>query len=72
MGKAYPLEVPIKLDTIMMTMGYEDDELFGLDNAVAWANMFPPGGGFLYLGEEKRRLTPEMFHSVSFSFPIPL
>ena len=49
-----------------MTMGYEDDELFGLDNAEAWANMFPPGGGFLYLGEEKRRLTPEMFHSVSF------
>ena len=61
---AYPIELPIKQDEIMMMMGVEDDEYFGLDNAVAWANMFPPGGGFIYLGEEKRRFTTEMFHSV--------
>jgi len=63
-GNAYPIELPTKLDTMMLTMGYEDDDLFGLDNAVAWANMFPPGGGFFYLGDDKRRFTTEMFHSL--------
>jgi hypothetical protein len=66
-GQVYPLRLPIKQDTVPLTIWSDPEDKFGLDDEVGWASLFPPGGGFVYLGPEKRRYGIEMFHSVSVS-----
>jgi len=61
----YPAYYPISLPTVSLTP--EDTlhyQIYSPDGAADWASVFPEGGGFLYLGQNKRPFGIALLHQM--------
>lgn len=65
MGSDFPPYYPIDLSPVSLTpentIHYQ---IYSLDSSEEWSSVFPDGGGFLYLGPERRPFGLALFHQM--------